>query len=397
MDAQRRRSHDHRDRPASGSFTGRGADELRSGATAMDIKNVHLVGNLADGCSASLYGIQFNGAGGSLTHSTVANIRYGTGSGCQSGNSIDITNVGGATRLPVTVDDVQVTGFQKTGIRANGNVALRLTELERRLVRPRPDHGEQLTADQPWRPGLRRRQHDRRQRLGRQRRLQRHRRPALRRRRRHLRPQRGQRHGHRLRPVRLRGGGYTAGRTTLSCNLFSRDAAADSTPTPGRRSTSGTPASPRTRPSPRKIDATGNTVEGFATPWENVEDVDGGACASGPVSGLAVNGATSRSPRPGPRPPALDYAPVTGYDVTLLPGGTHQTVTAPPRPSPGSRRPSSTGHRRPAERGRLRAPRAPPRASQVRAQATISPTATTDHSASVAVDGARAPSTPPSA
>ena len=78
-------------------------------------------------CSSSLSGIKFDGASGSFTHSTVSDIKYGTGSGCQSGNSVDITNLGGPTRLAVTVDDVHVTGFQKTGIRANGNVALRLT------------------------------------------------------------------------------------------------------------------------------------------------------------------------------------------------------------------------------------------------------------------------------
>ena len=172
----------------------------------MDITNVHLIGNLANGCSASLNGIQFNGAGGSLTHSSVANIRYGSGSGCQSGNSIDITNVGGATRLPVTVDDVQVTGFQKTGIRANGNVALRLTDSTvassdldlitasnslqisrgaRAYVADNTIAGNDWDGNADWNAtgvllyGAERR---------------------------HVHPQRGQRHGHRRRPVRLRGG-----------------------------------------------------------------------------------------------------------------------------------------------------------------------------------------------
>ena len=78
--------------------------------------------------AAACFGVRFNGAAGSFTHSTVSDIKYGTGSGCQSGNSVDITNLGGPTRLAVTVDDVHVTGFQKTGIRANGNVALHLTD-----------------------------------------------------------------------------------------------------------------------------------------------------------------------------------------------------------------------------------------------------------------------------
>src|SRR3954451_25185610 len=351
----------------------------------MDIKNVHLVGNLADGCSGSLTGFQFNAAGGSLTHSSVAGIRYGTGSGCQSGNSVNIDNIGGANRIAVNLDDVQVTGFQKTGIRANGNVALRLTNSSvassdldlitasnslqisrgaRAYVADNTIAGNDWDGNADWNAT----------------------------------------------GVLLYGAedvtftrnvvngtdtdvaldiseaaGFTAGRTTLSCNLFSRNAAADTTPSPATALDIWNTGVAADATLTAKIDATGNTVEGFATPWENVEDVDGGACSSGPVTGLSVVGTTSASVSATWTPPTgPGYAPVTGYDVTLLPGGTHQTVTSPtatftglapakqysvtvvPLNAAGTGTPrSASGLTRPGP-------------------AAISSTATTDHSASVA-------------
>ena len=169
------------------------------------------------------------------------------------------------------------------------------------------------------------------------------------------------------------------------CNLFSRDAAADSTPTPATALDIWNPASPPTRTLTAKIDATGNTVEGFATPWDNVDDVDGGAMRLRP--GERVSAATARparSPRRGRRRPALAYAPVSGYDVTLLPGGTHQTVTNPTATFTGlapAKEYSVTvvplnaaGTGTPRSASGLTRPGA----------ATISSTATTDHSASFA-------------
>jgi hypothetical protein len=47
------------------------------------------------------------------------------------------------------------------------------------------------------------------------------------------------------------------------------------------------------------------------------------------VSGLGINGTTSTITATWTAPVALGYAPVSGYDVTLLPGGTHQTVMSP--------------------------------------------------------------------
>ena len=36
----------------------------------MNVTDVTIHGDLADGCSSSLFGIRFNGAAGSLTHSS---------------------------------------------------------------------------------------------------------------------------------------------------------------------------------------------------------------------------------------------------------------------------------------------------------------------------------------
>ena len=384
MDAQRRRSHDHRDRPrrvarspvrrsrttqAPPRWTSRTSTSSATSPTAA-----------APRSTAS------SSTGPAARSRTPAWRTSGTapGSGCQSGNSIDITNVGGATRLPVTVDDVQVTGFQKTGIRANGNVALRLTDSSvassdldlitasnslqisrgaRAYVAGNTIAGNDWDGNADWNAT----------------------------------------------GVLLYGAddvtfvrnvvngtdtdvalyvseasGYTAGRTTLSCNLFSRDAAADSTPTPGTALDIWNTGVSADATLTAKIDATGNTVEGFATPWENVEDVDGGACASGPVSGLSVNGATSSVTATWTAPDALGYAPVTGYDVTLLPGGTHMTVTNPTATFTGlapAKQYSVTVV--PLNAAGVGTPRSASGLTRPGA-ATISSTATTDHSASFA-------------
>jgi len=297
-------------------------NEIVGGGATMDVTNVHIVGSLDSGCSNNLYGVRFNGSAGSLRHSTVSNIKYGAGSGCQGGNSVDITNLGGATRLPVNVDDVQVTGFQKTGIRANGNVALHLTgstvdssELDlitasnslqisrgaRAYVAHNTFGGNDWDGNDLWSAT----------------------------------------------GVLLYGAEdvtftrnvvtgtdtdfglyvsqdstYQAGRTTLTCNLFERDPAPDA----GGLDVWNTGVA-ADADLLAKVDATGNTVTGFATSYDNVVDENGGPCASGPVGALAVDGATTALTATWAAPDALPFAPVGSYQVTLTPGGATQTVT----------------------------------------------------------------------
>ncbi len=81
---------------------------------------------------------------------------------------------------------------------------------------------------------------------------------------------------------------YQAGRTTITCNLIERDAAID---TPYDLWSTGLGADEDLL---AKVDARGNTVRGFATPYENVSNESSGPCASGQVSGLDVDGATPR-------------------------------------------------------------------------------------------------------
>ncbi len=277
--------------PPSGSFTGPVlTNEIVSGGATMNVTDVTIHGVLAPGCSGSLFGIRFNGAAGSFTHSTVSDIRYGAGSGCQSGNSVDITNLGGPTRLNVNVDDVSVTGFQKTGIRANGNVSLRLTgstvassDLDfitasnslqisrgaRAYVTGNTIGGNDWDGNDQWSAT----------------------------------------------GVLLYGAEdvtfirnvvtgtdtdfglyvsqdatYQAGHTTLTCNLFERDAAPD--PDAGGLDLWNTGVA-ADADLIAKVSATGNTVQGFATSYDNIDEETGGPCASGPVSGLQVDGGTT--------------------------------------------------------------------------------------------------------
>ena len=308
--------------PSSGSFTGAVLSNEPVTDATMNVRDLHLVGSLAAGCSGSLYGIRLSDAQGSISNVTIDGIRYGTGSGCQSGNSLDITNVGGATRLPVTVDDVTITNWQKTGLRANGNVALKLTDSSiassnldmvtasnslqisrgaRAYVSGNTIGGNDWDGDTQWSAT----------------------------------------------GVLLYGAddvvftrnvvsgsdtdfgmyvsqaaGYPDSHVTLTCNLFSRDPAAD--PNGPDVWNTGVAADPALL---AMVSATGNTVTGFATPYANVADDDGGPCASGPVAGLTVTGGTAQVDVAWGAPTALPYAPVSGYRVTLVPGGDTQTVS----------------------------------------------------------------------
>lgn len=302
-------------------------NEAVSGGARMDLSSLHLVGDLRAGCNNDLNGVLFSNAAGSLTDSTVADIRRGAGSGCQGGNSISIDN-NGPDRLAVTVDDVAVTGFQKTGIRANGNIALRLTDSSvadakldlvtasnslqvsrgaRAYVAHNTFGGNDWDGNDLWSAS----------------------------------------------GVILYGAedvtfirnvvegddtdvalsisaapGYTEGTATITCNLFSRDEATDSTPAAGTPMDLWNTGVAADEALLANVNATGNTVVGFATPYENVVNETGGPCASGPVHDLSLSADSTSVTATWTAPEALPYAPVTGYDVTLTPGGDTQTVTA---------------------------------------------------------------------
>ena len=108
--------------PASGSFLGA---IIKAGGTSAIVNNVTIATAGLTGCQdgvTGLRGILFEGAGGSITNNTIRDINRGP-SGCQEGNGIDVTNYPGITQFTVVVTGNTVTNYQKTGIRANGNVA----------------------------------------------------------------------------------------------------------------------------------------------------------------------------------------------------------------------------------------------------------------------------------
>jgi hypothetical protein len=68
--------------------------------------------NQCQGGNNSLRGVYFNGASGSLTHSSIVGINKGA-SGCQEGNAVEIRNSSGVEVAHNEIDD-----YQKTGIAA---------------------------------------------------------------------------------------------------------------------------------------------------------------------------------------------------------------------------------------------------------------------------------------
>jgi len=109
--------------PVGGHFVGA---VVRNGGASASVKNLRVtVNGLQDDCDAGadrLRGILFEGASGSISNNTVFNINQGA-SGCQEGNAIEVRNFGAnPSTSRVTVDGNTITGYQKTGIIANGNV-----------------------------------------------------------------------------------------------------------------------------------------------------------------------------------------------------------------------------------------------------------------------------------
>jgi hypothetical protein len=121
--------------PAGGSFLG--AVVKNGGAVAHVLDASITTMNLTVACHGAtpvdnrLRGILFNGASGSITGGSVMNINQGA-SGCQEGNGIEIRNppFDGNTpggRKEVTITNVDVSNYQKTGILMNGNIQVTLT------------------------------------------------------------------------------------------------------------------------------------------------------------------------------------------------------------------------------------------------------------------------------
>lgn len=115
--------------PSGGHFTG---GVIQNGGATANVTNVKVtVTNLIEVCdsgAARLRGILFDTASGSITGNIVTNINQGQ-SGCQEGNAIEVRNfTANAETSRVTIDGNRLTGYQKTGIIANGNVNATITD-----------------------------------------------------------------------------------------------------------------------------------------------------------------------------------------------------------------------------------------------------------------------------
>lgn len=114
--------------PSGGHFLG--AVVKNGGAEAEITNGTITVANLINACDAGdarLRGVMFQGASGSITNLQVLNINQGP-SGCQEGNAIEVRNFGdSASTTRVTIDSNTTSGYQKTGILANGDVNVTIT------------------------------------------------------------------------------------------------------------------------------------------------------------------------------------------------------------------------------------------------------------------------------
>lgn len=114
--------------PPGGHFLGA---VVRNGGGVAHVKNLIVttsgLKNICDAGDNRLRGIMFDGASGSITHNQVLNINQGA-SGCQEGNAIEVRNAPYDGTHPATkaveIAHNQIFNYQKTGIVANGDVAV---------------------------------------------------------------------------------------------------------------------------------------------------------------------------------------------------------------------------------------------------------------------------------
>ncbi|MFS8084221.1 MAG: right-handed parallel beta-helix repeat-containing protein, partial [Acidobacteriota bacterium] len=115
--------------PSGNHFTG---GVIQNGGATADVTKVTIntIG-LSDVCDTGanrLRGILFDSASGSITDSRVLNINQGAGSTCDEGNAIEVRNFGPSpTTSRVRIEGNIVSGYQKGGIVANGNVDATIT------------------------------------------------------------------------------------------------------------------------------------------------------------------------------------------------------------------------------------------------------------------------------
>jgi Right handed beta helix region len=119
--------------PAGGHFKG---GIIQNGGAKANVTNVKITASgLADVCDAGpdrLRGILFDGASGSISNTEITNINQNQGatfSGCQEGNAIEVRNFGSSpTTIRVSIDSNVISGYQKTGIVANGDADATITD-----------------------------------------------------------------------------------------------------------------------------------------------------------------------------------------------------------------------------------------------------------------------------
>lgn len=117
--------------PSGGHFVGA---VVQNAGTEAHVRNLYVtalgLANVCDAGANRLRGIMFEGASGSITASRVIGINQGL-SGCQEGNGIEIRNLPFDGTHPNTVfveiSHNTVNKYQKTGICANGDVKVAIT------------------------------------------------------------------------------------------------------------------------------------------------------------------------------------------------------------------------------------------------------------------------------
>jgi hypothetical protein len=115
--------------PVGDHFKGGVIQNGGANANVTDVKITASVADVCDGGADRLRGILFDGASGSISNVQVTNLNQGPASGCDEGTGIEVRNFGAsASTNRLRIDANTITGYQKNGITANGDVDAMITD-----------------------------------------------------------------------------------------------------------------------------------------------------------------------------------------------------------------------------------------------------------------------------
>ena len=117
--------------PVAGNFSGavlRSAPGTATTPATMSVKNLTITGSFAANNPASLSGLYYDLAGGSITNVSISGITVDSGS--QAGRAVEVRNGGSTTAPTLSIDGLRVRNYNKSGVIIQGKTNYTATNMD---------------------------------------------------------------------------------------------------------------------------------------------------------------------------------------------------------------------------------------------------------------------------